>query len=82
MASAWSADCHASGAVNYIATAVKGGMTLTFCGHCLCAPKRDGMSHLDALTADGWEIIPVPRTAGSGVGTESTPAHYAVGRET
>jgi hypothetical protein len=72
MVSAWSADCHASGAVNYIATAVKGDDDLKLCGHCLTL-------HVDALTEQGWDIHPLRRTPTKSVGTEATPDHFALG---
>ena len=72
MASGWAADCHASGAVNYIATAVKGDLELKMCGHCLTL-------HVDALTEKGWDIHPLRRGHTTGVGTESCPDHFALG---
>ena len=72
MADRWSSDCHASGAVNYIATIVKGDAMLTMCGHCLTR-------HVDTLTEQGWDIHPLARTTGTGMGTESSPAHFALG---
>jgi hypothetical protein len=72
MVSAWSADCHASGAVNYIATVVKGDHDLKLCGHCLTL-------HVDALTEQGWDIHPLRRTPTKGIGTEATPDHFALG---
>lgn len=72
MAASSAADCHASGAVPYIATVVKGDMLLTLCGHHLAI-------HVDKLTEQGWDIHPLKRTTGKGVGTEATPDHYSLG---
>ena len=72
MANGNSADCHASGAVPYIATITRGDLDLKLCGHHLA-------QHVDALTEQGWDIHPLRRTAGKGVGTESTPDHFALG---
>lgn len=72
MANSNSADCHASGAVPYIATIVKGDMLLQLCGHCL-------QKCVDKLTEQGWDIHPLKRTTGKGVGTEATPDHYSLG---
>jgi hypothetical protein len=76
----WSADCHASGAVAYVATVVRGDLMLKLCGHCLVKRTHTGITHLDALVEQGWDIHPLKRVmAGQGVGTESTPPHHALG---
>ena len=68
-----SADCHASGSVPTAAYLVREGkIGATMCGHHLA-------KNADAITAGGWDIVHVQRTAGAGVGTEATPNHYAVG---
>ena len=72
MASKWAADCHASGAVNYVATIVRGDSAFTLCGHHLT-------KCVDKLTEQGWDIHPLTRTVGAGVGTEGTPNHFALG---
>jgi hypothetical protein len=72
MANGNSADCHASGAVPYIATITRGDLDLKLCGHHLA-------QHVDALTEQGWDIHPLRRTTGKGVGTEATPDHFALG---
>ena len=66
------ADCHASGTVAYVATLVKGDKDLKICGHCLT-------HNVDLLTERGWDIHPLVRHAGAGVGTEGTPNHFALG---
>lgn len=66
-----SADCHASGSVPTAAFLVKGDKVITVCGHHMA-------KSLNKVIDDGWEIIPVKRNASSGVGTESTPAHFAL----
>ena len=72
MASANSADCHASGAVPYIATITKGDQAFTLCGHHLSR-------HLDRLTEQGWDIHPLRRTPGRGTGAEATRDHFSLG---
>lgn len=67
-----SADCHASGQVPTAAFLVKGGQDMTMCAHHI------GKAALK-LASDGWEIIPVKRVIGTGVGTEATPDHYSLG---
>lgn len=66
------ADCHASGMVKAAAWAVKGNRDLTLCGHHVGRLRR-------SLEDQGWTIIAmtIPRQ-GTGVGTESTGAHYAL----
>jgi hypothetical protein len=70
----WSADCHASGSVNYVATIVRGDGMFTLCGHHLA-------KHVNQLTEQGWDIHPLARVVGAGVGTESTPNHFSVSGE-
>lgn len=72
MASLNAADCHASGAVPYLATVVKGDDDLKLCGHCLTL-------HVDKLTEQGWDIHPLKRAQGKGAGTQATPDHFALG---
>lgn len=66
------ADCHASGTVRTAAWAVNEQRELALCGHCTGR-------HRDALTDQGWVIVPADTFApAKGVGTEATPAHYAL----
>ena len=66
------ADCHASGAVMLAAYAIRGDAEFSLCGHHL-------NRHRPRLIAEGWDIFGMDRTlAGSGTGTESTPAHFAL----
>jgi hypothetical protein len=67
-----SADCHASGAVPTAAFFIREGQDMTFCAHHIT-------THRARLEAERWEMIPVDHTAGRGTGTESTPAHFALG---
>lgn len=67
-----SADCHASGSVPTAAFIVKGARELTVCGHHLA-------KNLVRIVDEGWEVIPVKRVTGTGVGTESTGQHYSMG---
>jgi len=66
-----SADCHASGAVPTAAFIVKDSRVVSVCGHHLARS-------LNRLVDEGWDIIPVARTASAGVGTESTGQHYSL----
>ena len=66
-----SADCHASGSVPTAAFLVKAGREITVCGHHLA-------KSVTRLVDTGWEIIPVKRVAGTGVGTEATGQHYSM----
>ena len=67
------ADCHASGMVKAAAWAVKGTHDLTLCGHHVGRIRA-------TLEAEGWTIIPmVANKTSSGVGTESTGIHHALG---
>ena len=66
-----SADCHASGSVPTAAFLVKGAREITVCGHHLA-------KSVGRLVDTGWEIIPVKRVTGTGVGTEATGQHYAM----
>ena len=68
----YACDGHASGAVRRAAFVVKGTDVLQLCAHCVG-------HHRERLTRDGWDVVPI--TAGKpaeGVGTESTPVHYAL----
>ena len=66
-----SADCHASGSVPTAAFLVKQGREITVCGHHLA-------KSIGPLVDTGWEIIPVKRVAGTGVGTEATGQHHSI----
>ena len=67
-----SADCHASGSVPTAAFLVRGGQDgATLCGHHLA-------KNITTIIEGGWEVVHVKRTPGSGVGTESTPNHFAL----
>lgn len=66
------ADCHASGAVMLAAYITKGNAEFSLCGHHLAR-------HRARLEAEGWTVMGMTRTVTAGVGTESTPNHYALG---
>ena len=80
----WSADCHASGAAPYIATAVREDSMIKWCGHCLAAPRPGELTHLDQLIIQGWTIYPLQRAIVTPAGwfdkpgTEGTPRHFAL----
>ena len=67
------ADCHASGTVRAAAFAVKEHRELTLCGHHVHVLREQ-------IEAQGWTIIPtgVTKNEKPGVGTEATPAHFAL----
>ena len=76
-------DCHASGSVPYIATAVREDSMLKWCGHCLSARRLDQQTHLQHLISEGWTIWPLQRAKAfvgwfQQAGTEGTPRHFAL----
>ena len=72
MANSLSADCHASGAVPYIATITKGDRAFTLCGHHLSR-------HVDRLTEQGWDIHPLRRYLVRVSCTDASRDHFSLG---